>query len=106
MYVSGESLLIILLVGRVGGWPGGKIKKGSGFGVISRGRGVAATRHSLWLGGYIGDHRRHPRCFVAIADHEVGSRRKWMASKNGQALEQNLVSNDGRFVWVIGATLI
>jgi uncharacterized membrane protein YeaQ/YmgE (transglycosylase-associated protein family) len=34
MYLSGESLLIILLVGLVAGWLAGKIVSGGGFGFI------------------------------------------------------------------------
>src|ERR1700733_14219283 len=34
MYVSGESLLIILLVGLVAGWLAGQIIQGTGFGLI------------------------------------------------------------------------
>ncbi len=34
MYLSGESILIILLVGLVAGWLAGKIVRGTGFGLI------------------------------------------------------------------------
>jgi len=34
MYMSGESLLIILLVGIVAGWLGGQIVQGTGFGLV------------------------------------------------------------------------
>jgi uncharacterized membrane protein YeaQ/YmgE (transglycosylase-associated protein family) len=34
MYMSGESLLIILLVGIVAGWLAGQIVRGTGFGLI------------------------------------------------------------------------
>lgn len=34
MYISGESLLIILLVGLVAGWLAGQIVQGTGFGLI------------------------------------------------------------------------
>ena len=34
MYLSGESILIILLVGLIAGWLAGKIVQGTGFGLI------------------------------------------------------------------------
>ena len=34
MYMSGESLLIILLVGVIAGWLAGQIMRGTGFGLI------------------------------------------------------------------------
>ena len=34
MYMSGESLLIILLVGIIAGWLAGQLMKGGGFGVV------------------------------------------------------------------------
>jgi uncharacterized membrane protein YeaQ/YmgE (transglycosylase-associated protein family) len=34
MYISGESLVVILFVGLVAGWLAGKIVRGTGFGII------------------------------------------------------------------------
>jgi uncharacterized membrane protein YeaQ/YmgE (transglycosylase-associated protein family) len=34
MYISGESLLIILVVGIVAGWLAGQIMRGTGFGLV------------------------------------------------------------------------
>ncbi|MBR0758000.1 GlsB/YeaQ/YmgE family stress response membrane protein [Bradyrhizobium jicamae] len=34
MYLSGESIIVILFVGLVAGWLAGKIVRGSGFGII------------------------------------------------------------------------
>jgi uncharacterized membrane protein YeaQ/YmgE (transglycosylase-associated protein family) len=34
MYLSGESLLVILFVGLVAGWLAGQIVRGTGFGII------------------------------------------------------------------------
>jgi len=34
MYLSGESILVILLVGLIAGWLAGKIVQGTGFGLI------------------------------------------------------------------------
>ena len=34
MYISGESLLVILVVGAVAGWLAGKIVQGTGFGLL------------------------------------------------------------------------
>ena len=35
MYLSGESILIILLVGLIAGWLAGKIVQGTGYGLIA-----------------------------------------------------------------------
>ena len=34
MYMSGESLLIILMVGLIAGWLAGQIVQGTGFGIV------------------------------------------------------------------------
>jgi uncharacterized membrane protein YeaQ/YmgE (transglycosylase-associated protein family) len=34
MYLSGESILVILIVGLIAGWLAGKIVRGTGFGLI------------------------------------------------------------------------
>jgi len=34
MYMSGQSLLVILVVGLVAGWLAGQIVRGTGFGII------------------------------------------------------------------------
>ena len=34
MYLSGESILVILLVGLIAGWLAGQIMKGGGFGLV------------------------------------------------------------------------
>ena len=34
MYISGQSLIVILFVGLVAGWLAGKVVRGSGFGII------------------------------------------------------------------------
>jgi uncharacterized membrane protein YeaQ/YmgE (transglycosylase-associated protein family) len=34
MYLSGESIIVILFVGLVAGWLAGKIVRGTGFGII------------------------------------------------------------------------
>jgi uncharacterized membrane protein YeaQ/YmgE (transglycosylase-associated protein family) len=34
MYISGQSLIIILFVGLVAGWLAGKVVRGAGFGII------------------------------------------------------------------------
>jgi uncharacterized membrane protein YeaQ/YmgE (transglycosylase-associated protein family) len=34
MYISGESLIVILFVGLVAGWLAGKIVRGAGFGIV------------------------------------------------------------------------
>jgi hypothetical protein len=37
MYLSNESLLVIILVGLIAGWLAGQVMRGSGFGLITKG---------------------------------------------------------------------
>jgi len=50
MYLSGESLLIILLVGLVAGWLAGRIVTGGGFGLIGNiAIGIVGALVGSWL---------------------------------------------------------
>ena len=50
MYLSGESILVILLVGLVAGWAAGKIVQGTGFGLIGDiAIGIVGTFIASWL---------------------------------------------------------
>jgi uncharacterized membrane protein YeaQ/YmgE (transglycosylase-associated protein family) len=50
MHISGESLLVILLVGLVAGWLAGKIVEGSGFGLIGDiAVGIVGALIGSWL---------------------------------------------------------
>ena len=50
MYLSGESILIILLVGLVAGWLAGKIVQGTGFGLIGDiAIGIVGAFIASWL---------------------------------------------------------
>jgi uncharacterized membrane protein YeaQ/YmgE (transglycosylase-associated protein family) len=50
MYLSGESLIIILLVGLIAGWLAGKIVRGSGFGLIGDiAIGIVGAFIASWL---------------------------------------------------------
>jgi uncharacterized membrane protein YeaQ/YmgE (transglycosylase-associated protein family) len=50
MYLSGESILIILLVGLIAGWLAGKIVRGSGFGLIGDiAIGIVGAFIASWL---------------------------------------------------------
>jgi len=60
MYLSGESLLVILLVGLIAGWLAGKIVTGWGFGLIGNiAIGIVGALVGTWLlpklGVHIGD---------------------------------------------------
>jgi len=35
MHISGETLLVILLIGLIAGWTAGQIVQGTGFGIIA-----------------------------------------------------------------------
>jgi uncharacterized membrane protein YeaQ/YmgE (transglycosylase-associated protein family) len=50
MYLSGESILVILLVGLVAGWLAGKIVRGTGFGLIADiAIGIIGAFIAAWL---------------------------------------------------------
>jgi uncharacterized membrane protein YeaQ/YmgE (transglycosylase-associated protein family) len=88
MHITGESLLVILIVGLIAGWLAGKIVEGSGFGLIGdMAVGIVGALIGSWLMprlGYtsgdrdiVGDHRRHDRRRVAVGDRET---RHWRLS--------------------------
>jgi uncharacterized membrane protein YeaQ/YmgE (transglycosylase-associated protein family) len=57
MYLSGQSLLVILLVGLVAGWIAGKVVRGSGFGLIGDiGIGIAGALVASFLFPRLGIH--------------------------------------------------
>jgi uncharacterized membrane protein YeaQ/YmgE (transglycosylase-associated protein family) len=57
MYISGESLIVILFVGLVAGWLAGKIVRGTGFGLIGDiVVGIAGAFISSWLFPKLGIH--------------------------------------------------
>jgi uncharacterized membrane protein YeaQ/YmgE (transglycosylase-associated protein family) len=50
MYISSESLLVILFVGLVAGWLAGKVVRGTGFGIIGDIIvGIAGAFVASWL---------------------------------------------------------
>jgi uncharacterized membrane protein YeaQ/YmgE (transglycosylase-associated protein family) len=50
MYISSESLLVILFVGLVAGWLAGKVVRGTGFGIIGDILvGIAGAFIASWL---------------------------------------------------------
>jgi uncharacterized membrane protein YeaQ/YmgE (transglycosylase-associated protein family) len=57
MYISNESLLVILFVGLVAGWLAGKIVRGSGFGIIGDiVIGIVGALIASWLFPRLGVH--------------------------------------------------
>ena len=57
MYLSGESLLIIVLVGLVAGWLAGKIVTGGGFGLVGDiAIGIVGALVGSWLLPQLGVH--------------------------------------------------
>ena len=57
MYISGESLIVILFVGLVAGWLAGKIVRGTGFGLIGDiVVGIAGAFVASWLFPKLGIH--------------------------------------------------
>jgi hypothetical protein len=100
MLMSGESLLIILLVGLIAGWLAGQIVQGTGFGIVGDlligivgafiGSWLSATRRPSWPGHCCGDHQRHHRRDDPVADPS-GS---FVAEADGAAVEDEV----GRYV--------
>ena len=57
MYISSESLIVILFVGLVAGWLAGKIVRGTGFGIIGDIIvGIAGAFIASWLFPRLGFH--------------------------------------------------
>jgi uncharacterized membrane protein YeaQ/YmgE (transglycosylase-associated protein family) len=57
LYLSGESLLIILLVGLIAGWLAGKLVAGGGFGLIGDiAIGIVGSFIGSWLLPRLGIH--------------------------------------------------
>ncbi|MEP7031488.1 MAG: GlsB/YeaQ/YmgE family stress response membrane protein [Pseudolabrys sp.] len=57
MYLSGESILIILLVGAIAGWLAGQIVQGTGFGLIGDiVIGIVGAFIASWLFPRLGVH--------------------------------------------------
>ena len=57
MYMSSESLIVILFVGLVAGWLAGKIVRGTGFGIIGDIIvGIAGAFIASWLFPRLGFH--------------------------------------------------
>ncbi len=57
MYISSESLIVILFVGLVAGWLAGKVVRGTGFGIIGDiVVGIAGAFIASWLFPRLGFH--------------------------------------------------
>jgi uncharacterized membrane protein YeaQ/YmgE (transglycosylase-associated protein family) len=57
MYLSGESLIVILFVGLLAGWLAGKIVRGAGFGIIGDiVIGIVGAFIASWLFPRLGIH--------------------------------------------------
>jgi len=57
LHISGESLLVIILVGVVAGWLAGQVWKGSGFGLVGDLIvGVVGALIASWLFPQLGIH--------------------------------------------------
>src|SRR5262249_56651833 len=57
MHISGESLLVVLLVGLIAGWLAGKIVAGGGFGLIGDiAIGIVGALIGSWLMPRLGIH--------------------------------------------------
>ena len=78
MHITGESLLVILIVGVIAGWLAGKIVEGSGFGLIGdmavgpdRQLVDASPGDSPGERHAVGHHRGNHRRRVAAGDRQA-----------------------------------
>ena len=91
MYMSGESLIVILFVGLVAGWLAGKIVRGAGFGIIGDILvGIAGAFIASWLFPEAG--LRHPGRPPRTGNHLFRDRRR-----SSLLLVVRLVRGGGRF---------
>ena len=85
MYLSNQSLLVIIVVGIVAGWLAGRVMEGGGFGLIGDlivgllGAFIGdwllpQTRHSPWDWHHRVDHKRLCWGGGSFADFAVGNR--------------------------------
>ena len=73
MYISGESLLIIMVVGLMAGWLAGEIVQGTGFGIVGDLLiGIAGAFVGNWLLPQLGLHIGSGM-ISAIIDAAVGA---------------------------------
>src|SRR5271157_2363381 len=73
MHMSGESLVIILLVGLIAGWLAGQIVQGTGFGIIGDLLiGIAGAFFGSWLLPQLGLHLGSG-VISAIIDATIGA---------------------------------
>jgi uncharacterized membrane protein YeaQ/YmgE (transglycosylase-associated protein family) len=73
MYMSGESLLIILVVGLIAGWLAGQIVQGTGFGIVGDLLiGIAGALVGSWLLPQVGLHLGSG-IFSAIINATIGA---------------------------------
>lgn len=73
MHMSGESLLIILIVGIVAGWLAGQIVDGAGFGMVGDLLiGIAGAFIGTWVLRRLGIHLG-PGMIAAIVDATIGA---------------------------------
>jgi uncharacterized membrane protein YeaQ/YmgE (transglycosylase-associated protein family) len=88
MHMSGESLLVVLVVGLIAGWLAGQIVQGTGFGIVGELLiGIGDAFIGSWLlpqlaprlGHCPRGHQRHHRRVVIAADHQARSWRRPVA---------------------------
>jgi uncharacterized membrane protein YeaQ/YmgE (transglycosylase-associated protein family) len=84
MHMSGESLLIILLVGLIAGWLAGQIVRGTGFGILDDLlMGITGAFIGSWLVPqldlHLGNHQCHHRRVVTVAGRQARSWRRRVA---------------------------
>jgi uncharacterized membrane protein YeaQ/YmgE (transglycosylase-associated protein family) len=102
MYMSVESLLIILLVGLVAGWLTGQIVQGTGFGIIGDLLiGIVGAFIGSWLLPQLGtsprlrhdlgDREQHHRCALTVAGPPTRSRSRRTGKELGRRLGATLV---------------
>jgi len=94
MHISGESLLVILLVGLVAGWLAGKIVDGSGFGLIGdMAIGIVGALIGSWLMTRLGiPHRQRNRVVDYRRHHRRSHTARHCKARDGRLSAASLVA--------------
>ena len=101
MNLSGESLLVIIVVGVIAGWLAGKLVQGTGFGLIGDlVVGIIGALIASWLFPQLGlrlgtgmireiielGDRRH----LVVGDHQADPRRRTLVAGGSQARRRGI----------------
>jgi len=96
MHISGESLLVIIVVGVIAGWLAGQIVQGTGFGLVGDFIiGVVGAFIGSWLLPQLGVHIG-AGMVAAIANATIGAILCWSCSGQSEAQAATVAEVGGR----------